>query len=751
VSERKDTRSDVEKFVATLVGVTAQGQLSVSDYLAANYQIDEAAIAEWTATTKATLNTRLNQYREYLQAIFKPGDTVCFVIIEHDASGGRERVAQKFTTLEDALNIETFISLLRANHESSTPGNTSSSVYVAMNAYKPELVGETQGRTQENVIAVRALQADMDDDVNAEGIVALMQTSVKVPPPSIIVESSTGKRQGIWLVDGISKDEAKPLMQVIAAEFKTDSAVAEVARVMRVPGFVNRKPAYIEEPVAKLLSNTGVRYSRDAFKIEAAAVSKFEQRTPPEEYLGAPFIHKGGPYGGMWGHVNKIIGHYMGAKNINDGDVMFAIVREHIEANGCFEKDGTTPFNWNEDVVRRQCHDRVEKWETGEEKNPKLKFSEPATTQPVVQQWPTPPASQQPVSILQGEPRAFDPREYALKDLFGVRFSGWFPRGRITLVAGSSGAMKTTFLTQALKSARDGETFLNHEPGRFPFKFLFADRGEYDCEDTFERMGMSGEIPFRSINEIRTFDAVIAAIVEEAASGEYKALVIDGGDLLIEDNNDGRFVKDFNSYIQQIAKHYGVAFIVTTGANKMSQKALKDGAERRSIVKGSEVWSRMGGTVFTLNSEDDGTGDTRRLVVQHRNSKTERFLLQVQHGRLVAVDEASIIEKSQAETMLDWVLGQESFTSADVRNRFKWNGVTAQERLAGLVKAGVIKMVGKTQRGSQRYEVPSTIKAMERAAWEYEKTRKENTVDLEAGTPKREHEEGLDEGELAAD
>jgi hypothetical protein len=60
--------------------------------------------------------------------------------------------------------------------------------------------------------------------------------------------------------------------------------------------------------------------------------------------------------------------------------------------------------------------------------------------------------------------------------------------------------MKTTFAAQALVSGRDGKTFLNHEPGRLPFMFLFADRGRYDVEETFERMGMAGKVPFKCIN-----------------------------------------------------------------------------------------------------------------------------------------------------------------------------------------------------------------------------------------------------------
>lgn len=294
---------------------------------------------------QADLESRYAEYCAYLTAIFRPGDVLCFVSINHTT----DLTLQIFATLEDALIWESFQNLIR--------DNANASIYVAMNTYPASLVGHRKGRTQENVVEVRALQTDIDNVQQAEHIVSTMQSSAKVPPPSIVVESSTGKRQGVWLVDGISKEEAKPLMKAIAAEFGTDSAVAEIARVMRLPGFVNRK--YTTEPVAKLLVNTGVRYTRDAFHVSAVA-EKTERK--PEGWLDEPFVR-----GGIYNQVLQVVGHYIATKNISDGEVMFSIVKGHIDRNGCYERDGKTRFHWNEEQVRQQCHKLVDEWETGEE------------------------------------------------------------------------------------------------------------------------------------------------------------------------------------------------------------------------------------------------------------------------------------------------------------------------------------------------------------------------------------------------
>lgn len=287
---------------------------------------------------------------------------------------------------------------------------------------------------------------------------------------------------------------------------------------------------------------------------------------------------------------------------------------------------------------------------------------------------------------LVGEPVKFNPWEYAMKPLPGLKYSGWFPRGRITLVSGSSGAMKTTFLTQTLVYGRDGESFLGHEAGRLPFFMVFADRGKWDVEETFDRMNLQGKIPYECVNGMGT-PAALSAIADVAK--KHAVVVIDGGDLLVVDNNDGTSVGEFTTALQRIAQHYGSAFIITTGSGKMMAKAIKEGAERRSITKGSEVWGRTGGTVFTLNSEGDGTEPTRRLVVQHRNAPVERFLLTLVNGRLKAVVEAA----EHVDEFSLWARGEEWFSLATVlgqRQLKSWNMTKkeVQDRIKELKKAG---------------------------------------------------------------
>ena len=296
---------------------------------------------------------------------------------------------------------------------------------------------------------------------------------------------------------------------------------------------------------------------------------------------------------------------------------------------------------------------------------------------------------------LTGEPVKFDPWEYALGSLEGSESSGWFPRGRFALVGGASGGMKTTLLVQALVSARDGEAFLGHPPGRLAFIIFFADRGKWDVIETLRRMKMEGRVPHECINQLGMKEA-LAKITEAAKTQQYAVIVIDGADLLVEDNNSGLHVKQFATGLQKIAEHYGIAMVLTTGSGKYSTKAVKDGAERRSLVKGSEVWSRTGGSIFTLASKDDGTGDSRELVVQHRNAATERYILKLKAGRLerfVATDIPN--EEDNLMRAIAWIGQREKFFAEEFKDDFpQLSGSVRKQILNTLTTLKMIRKVG---------------------------------------------------------
>lgn len=82
---------------------------------------------------------------------------------------------------------------------------------------------------------------DVDVDENGAQVVENILKNGKIPQATVVLESSPSKFQLIWNVDGLTRETAEPLMSAMAAEFHTDPAVADTARVLRVPGFRNLK------------------------------------------------------------------------------------------------------------------------------------------------------------------------------------------------------------------------------------------------------------------------------------------------------------------------------------------------------------------------------------------------------------------------------------------------------------------------------------------------------------------------------
>ena len=114
-------------------------------------------------------------------------------------------------------------------------------------------VNPTARGSSRSVSEVRRLQVDLDTDGN-ERIRRLMTDakSGRVPMPAVVVRSSAGRWQVLWHVDPAAWTcaGAEEANRRLAAAYGGDPAVVDVTRVMRVPGFVNRKPGRGDARVA---------------------------------------------------------------------------------------------------------------------------------------------------------------------------------------------------------------------------------------------------------------------------------------------------------------------------------------------------------------------------------------------------------------------------------------------------------------------------------------------------------------------
>lgn len=105
----------------------------------------------------------------------------------------------------------------------------------------PNVIAPDTRRLTENVIRIRALFADADDPERLPEVKsAIRRLGLQ---PSIVVESSPGKRHFYWLTDDCPLGEFAAAQKALAAALGTDPSVHDLPRVMRLPGFIHRKGA----------------------------------------------------------------------------------------------------------------------------------------------------------------------------------------------------------------------------------------------------------------------------------------------------------------------------------------------------------------------------------------------------------------------------------------------------------------------------------------------------------------------------
>ncbi len=93
--------------------------------------------------------------------------------------------------------------------------------------------GNQTCRTTSNVIAVRALFADLDGSP--------LEPLLKCCKPDIIIESSPSKWHCYYLTSDCPLSEFSQRQKQIAQKFNSDPKVCDLPRVMRLPGFWHQK------------------------------------------------------------------------------------------------------------------------------------------------------------------------------------------------------------------------------------------------------------------------------------------------------------------------------------------------------------------------------------------------------------------------------------------------------------------------------------------------------------------------------
>ena len=137
-----------------------------------------------------------------------------------------------------------------------TKNNSGYGIFFMVNA------GDGAGRRSENVVSVRAFFVDLDGAPYESVLIAPLE-------PSIITESSSGRYHAYWLITEAPLKTFSNIQKQLATRFRSDPAINDLPRIMRVPGFwhLKREPC---QSTTLHIANVRYEYSRfiEAFGID---------------------------------------------------------------------------------------------------------------------------------------------------------------------------------------------------------------------------------------------------------------------------------------------------------------------------------------------------------------------------------------------------------------------------------------------------------------------------------------------------
>jgi len=161
---------------------------------------------------------------EYVRELFEPADNAAILVRNRSTGHTVQRIAKAETVARPGF--QTWL----ANQSAS-----GSDVFVGMNPIKDG----AYSRTKDNIKDVRHVYLDLDR--KGDEALEAIRNSLAVPAPNFVLDTSPGKHQVVWKVSGFSQDEAESLLHSLANQFGGDLAATDSTRVLRLPGFANRK------------------------------------------------------------------------------------------------------------------------------------------------------------------------------------------------------------------------------------------------------------------------------------------------------------------------------------------------------------------------------------------------------------------------------------------------------------------------------------------------------------------------------
>jgi hypothetical protein len=189
--------------------------------------------------------------REYILALHEPDETIAVLLRNRNRGQTLQRIA-----LAETVASPDFQRWL------SDQNRAGSDIFVGMNPLK----NGACSRTKDNLKEIRHVYLDLDED--AEAALADIHDSLDAPTPNFVLNSSPGKHQVVWKIEGLDTEQAEILLRSLANRFGGDPAATDATRVLRLPEFVNRKYGQDSAFVVRVRQETAQVYSLRDFTVQ---------------------------------------------------------------------------------------------------------------------------------------------------------------------------------------------------------------------------------------------------------------------------------------------------------------------------------------------------------------------------------------------------------------------------------------------------------------------------------------------------
>lgn len=282
------------------------------------------------------------------------------------------------------------------------------------------------------------------------------------------------------------------------------------------------------------------------------------------------------------------------------------------------------------------------------------------------------------------------------------------PATEIHLIAGSSGAGKTTFMLQTIIEWREGKPILGYKANPKPFAYVSCDRSQEGIERTLDRVGIDPSTMPTIDGRGRTFQQIVNVALANIPGVEVlfieaiQSINPPTQKSVLEFNSVSRFLND----IALLSKRHKLTIVGTVHSPKAKEGEKYTDARQR--VLGSVAWAAFTETILLIErvKPEDVYDNRRKLYLLPRNAKEECFDYRVDdRGRLVEIiDVVADVELLKFTNALPF---EEDIPTVDFlafcegksisrRTIFRWLGEAIENGLLINIKRGYYRRLRKT-------------------------------------------------------